>query len=240
MKITTLPVLTDNYIHVYHDEGATIVVDPAEAAPVLAFLRAEGLRLTHILLTHHHDDHIGGVQSLKQEFADAEVFGFKNDQHRLPPLTHQVVDGDVITIGQANFEIWHLPGHTKGHIAYISQNPKIAFSGDVLFGMGCGRLFEGTPQEMYNGLQRFKSLSPDTLIYCTHEYTVFNGHFSKKELPNNQNIRVRLDAEMAKRAEGKFTVPLLLGQEFLTNPFLLAQNVEEFRAMRERRNNFSL
>jgi hydroxyacylglutathione hydrolase len=240
MSITTLPVLSDNYIHVYHDKGTAIVVDPAEAAPVLEFLKAKNLQLTHIILTHHHDDHIGGVSGLKEEFSNAAVIGFKGDQHRLPPLTQKVVDGDVINVGPLKFEVWHLPGHTMGHIAYISRDHHIAFSGDVLFGMGCGRLFEGTPQDMFTGLQKFKSLNPATKVYCTHEYTVFNGHFATKEFPNNQDIKNRQQQEISRRANNEFTVPLVLGQEFLTNPFLLARDVSEFRGLRERRNDFKL
>ncbi len=240
MNMTTLPVLSDNYIHIYHDRSTVIVVDPAESAPVSEFLKSKNLQLTHIMLTHHHDDHIGGVKGLKEEFKNAVVIGFKNDEHRLPPLTQKVVDGDVINIGRLKFEVWHLPGHTMGHIAYISRDSHIAFSGDVLFGMGCGRLFEGTPQDMYTSLQRFKSLSPNTKVYCTHEYTVFNGQFAVKEFPNNQDIENRLRQEISHRADQKFTVPLVLGQEFLTNPFLLARDVEEFREIRERRNTFSI
>ena len=242
MQIITIPVLEDNYIHVLRDEtsGSTVVVDPALAEPVIEILNKNGWVLTHILLTHHHGDHIGGVPGLISAFPECETYGFTQDQARLPPLTYPVSDGDELMIARTKFEVWHLPGHTTGHIGFVSPAAKIAFTGDVLFGMGCGRLFEGSPGQMFQSLSRFKSLPKDTKVYCTHEYTVTNGHFAKMVLPNNQKILDRLNHAVKLRQEGHFTVPLTLNDELESNPFLLAQDIETFTDYREKRNVFKM
>ena len=242
MKITILPVLSDNYIHVLRDDqtNTTIVDDPAEATPVIKFLNESGYNLSHIFLTHHHGDHIDGVKGLKEKFPDCQVYGFKDDQHRLPPLTQVVADGDTIQVAGTKFEIWHLPGHTTGHIAYISKDSNVAFTGDVLFGMGCGRLFEGEPGQLFEAMQRLKTLSPDTKMYCTHEYTVTNGHFAKSIFPNNKKILDRLNASIAIREKGLFTVPLTLQTELETNPFLIAKDLDTCRDFRKQRDVFKI
>ena len=242
MKIISLPVLDDNYIHILRDDSSntTIVVDPASTEPVLKALAENNWPLTHILITHHHGDHIGGVAGLVARFPACEIFGYGPDQSRLPRLTHLVGDGDVVKIANHIFEVWHLPGHTTGHIGYISRQLEIAFTGDVLFGMGCGRLFEGSPVEMFKSLSRFKSLSLATKIYCTHEYTVTNGHFALSVLPDNKKISERLQKSISLRKDGKFTVPLTLSEELETNPFLLAENVSVFTNFREQRNVFKV
>lgn len=240
MKIISLPVLQDNYIHIICNESQknAIVVDPAEAQPVLEFLAKNQLTLDKIFITHHHFDHIGGVNELKSHFPQCEIYGYAQDQDRLPKLTHPITEGSKISTPEIDFEIWHLPGHTTGHIAYISQAHNIAFTGDVLFGMGCGRLFEGTPKEMYSTLQRLKSLRNQTQIYCTHEYTLTNAKFSTQVMPTHLKISQRLQATTQQRSQGLFTVPLSLEEELQTNPFLIANNLEEFTHLRERRNSF--
>jgi hydroxyacylglutathione hydrolase len=218
--------------------STTVVIDPALASPVISELDQKGWNLTHILLTHHHGDHIGGVEDLTAHYPTCETFGFSGDQHRLPPLTYPVSDGDELMIARTKFEIWHLPGHTTGHIGFISKDAKIAFTGDVLFGMGCGRLFEGTPAQMYQSLNRFKSLPMDTKIYCTHEYTLTNGYFARDVLPENQETSARVSAVQKMRKDGLVTVPLTLKDELQTNPFLLAENLQIFTKFREQRNQF--
>lgn len=231
--LISLPVLTDNYIHIICDDEFTIVVDPAEATPVLNFLASRPL--THILITHHHWDHVGGVIELKKQ-TGCKVIGAEIDRHRLPPLDQAVTHGQKISIGSFEFKIQHLPGHTLGHIAYAADD--IVFSGDVLFGMGCGRVFEGTMEQAFNSLQFFKTLKPETRIYCTHEYTERNGEFAVTQLPANQAIHERLLRTQEIRRRNKLTVPLNLGEEFATNPFLLAKNLAEFTHLRDARNRF--
>lgn len=242
MKIISLPVLEDNYIHIMRDDvsASTVVVDPALAAPVIEAVNKHGWSVTHILLTHHHGDHIGGVPGLISAFPECETYGFTHDQARLPPLTYPVSDGDELMIARTKFEVWHLPGHTTGHIGFVSHAAKIAFTGDVLFGMGCGRLFEGSPTQMFQSLSRFKSLPKDTKIYCTHEYTVTNGHFAKTALPENIKILGRLNRALKLRQDGHFTVPLTLDEELETNPFLLAKDIDTFTDYREKRNVFKM
>jgi len=242
LKIISLPVLEDNYIHILRDDASdtTVVIDPAMADPVISLLKKNSWNLNHLFITHHHGDHTGGVEGLTSEFPSCETYGFSQDQSRLPPLTYPVSDGDELMLARHKFEVWHLPGHTTGHIGFVSRDAKIAFTGDVLFGMGCGRLFEGTPDQMFQSLQKFKDLPPDTKVYCTHEYTVTNGHFAKTVIPENQKIEARLNRSLKIRSEGRFTVPLNLFEELDTNPFLLAENVETFTAYREKRNVFKL
>ena len=144
LTVKSLPVLTDNFIHVLVKDSSAVVVDPAEAAPVVQFLKSHNLNLSHILITHHHADHTGGVKELTSIYPKTEVVGFQGDRHRLPPLSHIVTDGSQITVVGIDFDVWHLPGHTTGHIAFISTKQPMAFTGDVLFGMGCGRVFEIT------------------------------------------------------------------------------------------------
>jgi hydroxyacylglutathione hydrolase len=240
LQIISIPVLHDNYIHVLRDDESdtTIVVDPATASPVLTLCAKSQWNLTHILLTHHHGDHTGGVRDLLHHYPTCKVYGFEGDEARLPPLTHKVSDGDEVLIADRKFNIWHLPGHTTGHIGYIYEDAKLAFTGDVLFGMGCGRLFEGTPAEMYSSLQKIKLLPKETLIYCTHEYTVTNGHFAHSILPESALITERLNTAMTMRKAGQFTVPLTLSEELQTNPFLLAKDEKIFRNIRVKRDYF--
>lgn len=250
VTVKSIPVLEDNYIHVIivstngessdesNSKQQAIVVDPAEAQPVIDFLSRNKLELTGILITHHHNDHTGGVAGLLKLNPDISIFGYTKDSHRLPKLTDAVDDNETVNLAGLVFDVWHLPGHTSGHIAYINQQHKITFSGDVLFGMGCGRVFEGTYPEMYTSLQRLKSLPPETKIYCTHEYTVTNGQFALHAMPGNDPIASQLDAARAARANGQFTVPLLLADELECNPFLLAKSIDEFSQLRDARNQW--
>lgn len=246
LAVTSLPVLEDNYIHIIEvpatNDGpsrpAAIVVDPAEADPVLRYLAESKRVLTAILITHHHGDHTGGVNELKRRYPDATVYGYSLDTHRLPELTDKVEDGQTITVSGISFEVWHMPGHTSGHIAYVNRTNHAAFSGDVLFGMGCGRVFEGTYEEMFSSLQKFKQLDPATKIYCTHEYTVTNGQFAAHMMPTNSDIAEQLTRSEEKRSQGQFTVPLMLREELTCNPFLMTESIEDFARLRDARNQW--
>jgi hydroxyacylglutathione hydrolase len=238
LTVKSLPVLTDNFIHVLVKDSSAAVIDPAEADAVVQFLKSHNLNLSHILITHHHADHTGGVKELTSLYPKTEVIGFLGDRHRLPPLSQTVTDGSQITVIGIDFDVWQLPGHTTGHIAFISTNQHIAFTGDVLFGMGCGRVFEGTYEDMFRSLQRLKTLTPQTKVFCTHEYTVNNGRFCETILPNHDAIKERLKNCLTIREKGEFTVPLTLSEELNTNPFLFAENLQQFSHYRDARNRF--
>ena len=239
VEVSLVPILSDNYVHVLHnkDLNLTTLVDPGHAAPVIEFLESRQWTPQQIILTHHHGDHIEGVSELVNKY-HCEVFGPAYDHHRIPNLDHQKKDGDSVLIAGQPFEIWHLPGHTTGHIAYISKDQTIAFTGDVLFGFGCGRLFEGTSQEMYRSLARIKNLPGHLLIYCTHEYTLQNAEFAAGLLPQDKNIKTRIQKVQELRRKNQSTVPLLLSEELLTNPFLLADNWQDFHDYRAARDKF--
>jgi hydroxyacylglutathione hydrolase len=210
--------LSDNYIWlVADDEGNAFVVDPGEAAPVQAALDERGWRLKAILLTHHHNDHIGGVSDLVRDH-DVEVYATADP--RIQPKNHFVEDGDVITLEspKATFRVIAVPGHTSSHIAYFGEG--FLFCGDTLFSVGCGRLFEGTPGQMLASLERFADLPPETLVCCAHEYTAANIRFALSVDPENGPLRLRRDEVARLRDEGRPSVPSRLADEFATNPFL--------------------
>ncbi len=235
----TVPILHDNYIPLLYavETGEIAVVDPGTSDEILTEIELLKGRLTHIFLTHHHHDHIGGVEALVAE-TGAKVVGHKLDAHRLPVLNTQVEEGDVLEWAGAKMNVMFLPGHTLGHIAYHMPEHQRLFCGDVLFLMGCGRLFEGTPQQMFQSLARIKSLPPETMIHCAHEYTQTNGEFALVMNPDSNPLKLRMEKVRALREKGEFTVPGLLSEELETNPFLRAEGVEEFTKLREARNEW--
>ncbi len=221
LQIEQLPVLSDNYVYLVRDpaSGATGVVDPAEAAPVLSALRRLGWSLTYILNTHHHPDHVGGNEELMAA-TGCTVVGPRADNARIPGIAHQVGDGDTFDLGSARAKVFDVPGHTRGHIAYWFEDSHALFCGDTLFALGCGRLFEGTPAQMWHSLSKLKALPPETRIYCAHEYTQSNGRFALSVEPDNQALRARMQEVDERRTQGLPTVPSTLGEEIATNPFL--------------------
>jgi len=221
LKIIQLPVLTDNYIYLLHDtaSGSTAVVDPALSQPVLDELKQQGWRLDWILNTHHHADHVGGNLELKAK-TGCQVIAANADKDRIPGFDKGVDDGDVIKIGQYAAKVLATPGHTSGHIVYYFADAAALFCGDTLFAMGCGRLFEGSAEQMWQSLQKIKSLPGDTLIYCAHEYTQNNGRFALIVEPENPALQQRIIEVNQLRAENRATVPSILQQELATNPFL--------------------
>lgn len=223
LEIEQIPVLEDNYVYLAHEpvSGATAVIDPAVAEPVLAAARRQGWRITHILNTHNHGDHVGGNRAI-QEATGCRIVGFGGDAHRIPGITDEVADGQRIRLGEAEAEVFFVPGHTRGHIAYWFPESDALFCGDTLFALGCGRLFEGSPEEMWPSLKRLRALPDDTRVYCAHEYTAANLRFALTVEAGNAELRRRGEAILALRAADKPTVPSLLGEEKATNPFLRA------------------
>ncbi len=221
LNIIQLPVLTDNYIYIIHDSthGETAVVDPAIAEPVLAVLQENGWRLNYIFNTHHHSDHIGGNLPLKQK-TGCRIVGAACDSGRIPGIDIAVADGDQIRLGEQSLQIMATPGHTSGHIVYYCAGSAALFCGDTLFSLGCGRLFEGSAEQMWQSLQKLKALPDNTRIYCAHEYTQANGRFALTLEADNPDLQQRV-AEVARlRAQNLPTLPSSMVLEKATNPFL--------------------
>ncbi len=220
LTILQLPVLNDNYIYLIHDpvSGEAAAVDPALAQPVLDVLEEKGWQLTCILNTHHHSDHIGGNLELKQK-TGCTIIAAHADQHRIPGFDHGLGDGDLITLGKHAIRIISTPGHTSGHIVYHFTEEQALFCGDTLFVMGCGRLFEGTAEQMWCSLQKLKVLPVATRIYCAHEYTQANGRFALTVEPGNLQLQQRMTVIDQLRAKHLPTVPSTIAQELATNPF---------------------
>jgi hydroxyacylglutathione hydrolase len=223
LVIRQIPVLRDNYVYLLHDEasGATGVVDPSVAEPVLAQLAETGWRLTHILNTHHHADHTGGNLEIKRA-TGAIVVGPRADRDRIPGIDVAVADGERYALGSETAEVFDVPGHTRGHIAYWFKDARALFCGDTLFLMGCGRLFEGTPEQMWHSLGKLRRLPGETRVYCGHEYTQANARFALTIDPENAALVARARRVDALRAEGESTVPGTMADELATNPFLRA------------------
>lgn len=218
IQISALPAFTDNYIWLLQDHSTQrcAVVDPGDAAPVQAWLDAHpGWVLSDILITHHHHDHVGGVLTLKNA-TNATVYGPASEN--IPARDQALHDNDRVSVLGWDFDVYAVPGHTLGHIAYYHHG--LLFCGDTLFAAGCGRLFEGTPAQMHHSLGRLAALPEDTLVYCTHEYTLSNLKFAAAVEPGNPDIAARLEKVARQRNEGIMTLPSTLALEKLTNPFL--------------------
>ena len=236
MEVVRIPVLRDNYVWLAHSAKVTAVVDPAVAEPVLQACAQRGWTLDFILSTHHHIDHTGGNLALKKA-TGCTIVGPKADHARIPGIDRPVEEGDTVVIGEAQAQILFIPGHTRGHIAYIFDEGSL-FCGDTLFLAGCGRLFEGTPRQMYDSLAKIAALPDATRIYCGHEYTLSNLRFALSEHPDNPDIQARFEVVKAARARSEATVPGLLGLERSTNPFLMARTAAELGAIRSRKDNY--
>ena len=214
--------LTDNYGVLLHDpgSGATASIDAPEAEPILAAARQHGWRLTDILLTHHHADHIQGVPDVRAKFPKAKIWGPAKDAARIPFLDHQVKEGDTAQVGSLRAKVIETPGHTLGHIVYHFEEDAIAFCGDTLFSLGCGRVFETPLAVMWNSLAKLAALPGETQIYCGHEYTQANGKFAISIEPANPVLKARIEEVARLRAERRPTLPTNISAELAANPFL--------------------
>lgn len=225
LELVTLPCLQDNYAYLLHDPASrkTAVVDVPEVAPILKELLRREWLLSDIFLTHHHSDHIQGVDELR-EVTGARVWGAEADRHRLPRLDWSLWEGDFVQLGGERGTVLDVPGHTRGHIAFHFAASGLAFTGDSLMAAGCGRLFEGTPAEMWGSLQKLAALPPDTRICSGHEYTQTNLRFAATIDPDNPALAARSEKVARARAEGRPTLPSRLSGELATNPMLRAAN----------------
>ena len=221
LEIQTIPVLSDNYSYVLHDTGSgkTAVVDPPETGPIEEALSASGFGIDWIVITHHHMDHIAAVPELKAKYG-CQVVGPAADEHRIPGLDLTVREGDRFQLGEAEAEVFDTPGHTTGHITYWFEDDRALFCADTLFALGCGRVFEGTMEQMWESLAKLRALPDDAVVHCGHEYTLSNAHFAVTVDPDNEELMERVAAIEELRREGKPTVPSNLGVEKRTNPFL--------------------
>jgi hydroxyacylglutathione hydrolase len=237
LDIIAVPAFTDNYIWLVHDEasGETAVVDPGDAAPALAEAERHGWTVTQVWNTHHHWDHSGGNLAMK-EAAGCTVSGPAAEN--IPGRDVALSEGSELRIGDHAGRVIEIPGHTLGHVALVFEQDRIAFVGDTLFAMGCGRLFEGTAEQMYHSLQRLAQLPADTALYCGHEYTLANARFAAHAEPGNGAITDRLERVKALRAAGTITLPTTVAQERETNPFVRATNAEEFARLRTQKDSF--
>jgi hydroxyacylglutathione hydrolase len=229
VELVVVPCRQDNYAFLVHNPqtGETALIDAPEAAPIQAVLDAQGWTLTDILITHHHDDHVDGLAALR---GTARVIGAQADMHRLPPLDLAVKEGAALTVcGQAT-HVFDVSGHTIGHIAFHMPDARLVFTADSLMAMGCGRLFEGTPAQMWDSMQKLRALPDDTLVCSGHEYTAANARFAASLDPDNPDIISRTKEITEARAAGIATVPSTLIQEKRTNPYLRA-DLPEFKAV---------
>ena len=230
-KTHLFPCLQDNYGVLLHDpaSGSTAAIDAPEAAAVEAALAATGWKLTDILVTHHHSDHTAGIPELKQRYA-CRVVAPRREAARIADVDVTVREGDLVSIGQVAGRVIDTPGHTAGHISYWFKSEKVAFVGDTLFSIGCGRLLEGTAEMMWQSLLKLRNLPGETQVYCGHEYTAANIAFARSLDPNNRALLARAEEVAALRAKGKPTIPATIAAEKAANPFLRA-DVPSFAAL---------
>jgi hydroxyacylglutathione hydrolase len=245
MQINIIPCLTDNYAYIINDSVSKTVgvVDPSESTPVINFLKKYNLKLNYILNTHHHFDHVGGNNKLKKLY-NAKVVGFKGDKNRIPGINISLNSDEQWKFGNSKVKILHIPGHTSGHICFFFEKEKIAFTGDTLFSLGCGRIFEGDHQQMHASLNKLKKLPKDTKIYCGHEYTYKNAEFCKKIDNDNIDLQNHFNKIKKLRLQNLPTIPSSLEDELKSNIFLRCdqndlkiklnlKNEEDFKVFRK-------
>tara|TARA_B100000029_G_scaffold346832_1_gene339184 strand:- start:780 stop:1499 length:720 start_codon:yes stop_codon:yes gene_type:complete len=239
MRVEIIPCLQDNYSYLIIDDSnnSACVVDPSEAKPIINFLKNKNINLKYILNTHHHFDHIGGNKDLKKKYGSL-VVGFKNDSERIPEIDVLLEDNQIWKAENFTAKIMHIPGHTTGHICFHFFKNKLIFTGDTLFSLGCGKIFEGTYEEMFNSLNKIKSLPDETKIYCGHEYTMNNSKFCIKHDPNNLNLKNKIENIKKKVRDGLPTIPSTIKDELDCNIFLRTNDLEIFSKLRDLKDNF--
>ena len=239
MKIEIIKCLEDNFSYLLIDEltKSTIVIDPSEAEPIINKIESLNLKLKFIMNTHHHYDHVGGNKELKKLY-NAKVIGFNEDKHRIPEIDISLKNDETWKDGIFEAKVFHIPGHTLGHVCFYFYKENALFSGDTLFSLGCGRVFEGTHEEMFNSLKLIKTLPLDTKIYCGHEYTLKNSNFCLEHDPDNEELISKIKSIKNLISKGKPTIPSTLKEELQTNIFLRSKNLENFSKLRDLKDNF--
>ena len=239
MRVEIIPCLQDNYSYLIIDESnnTACVIDPSEASPVINFLENKNINLKYILNTHHHFDHIGGNKDLKKKFGST-VVGFKGDVERIPEIDILLEDNEIWKADNFIAKIFHIPGHTTGHICFHFFQEKLIFTGDTLFSLGCGKIFEGTYKQMFNSLNKIKSLPKETKIYCGHEYTLNNSKFCMTHDSNNLNLKNKIEIIKKQIKDGLPTIPSTIKDELDCNIFLRTNDLKSFSKLRDLKDNF--
>ena len=239
MKVEIIPCLQDNYSYLIidNDKQEACVVDPSEAKPIINYLSDKNINLKYILNTHHHYDHVGGNTELKKKFGSV-VLGFNGDAKRIPEIDILLKDNEIWNNGNFKAKIIHIPGHTTGHICFYFFDENLLFTGDTLFSLGCGRIFEGTYEQMYNSLNKLKSLPKETKIYCGHEYTLNNSKFCLEHDSENSFLLKKIEFIKKQRNNNLPTIPSTLQDEIDCNIFLRANDLKTFSKLRDLKDNF--
>ncbi len=239
MRVEIIPCLKDNYSYIIIDDSnnSACVVDPGESAPIIDFLENKNIKLKYILNTHHHYDHIGGNKDLKKRYGPL-IVGFKDDYGRIPEIDILLQDNQIWKADNFIAKIIHIPGHTAGHICFHFFKEKFAFTGDTLFSLGCGRIFEGTYEEMFESLKKIKSFPKETKIYCGHEYTLSNSRFCLIHDPKNLKLKEKISNITKLIENGQPTIPSTIGDEIECNIFLKTEDLNDFSKLRDLKDNF--
>ena len=239
MIVKIIPCLKDNYSYIIIDKSSNdaCVIDPSEAKPIINFIENNKINLKYILNTHHHYDHVGGNLELKKKY-NSNIVGFDGDKDRIPEIDTFVIDNQIWKKDNFEAKIYHIPGHTTGHIAYHFFKEKKIFTGDTLFSLGCGRIFEGTYKQMFDSLNKIKKLPKDTEIYCGHEYTLQNSNFCIANDSKNLQLKDKIIKIKEKLENGLPTIPTILDDEMQCNIFLKAKDVQYFSKLRDLKDNF--
>ncbi|MAZ75749.1 MAG: hydroxyacylglutathione hydrolase [Micavibrio sp.] len=236
-NVILVPILSDNYSYILEKNGDVAVIDPGQPEPIINELKNRDLTPSIILNTHHHSDHIAGNKAIMDQYG-ATLIAPEKDFHRIPDIDISVKEGSPLTFSSEKIQILETPGHTNGHICYYLPESKIIFAGDLIFAMGCGRAFEGTPEELFNSLQKIKALPLETQIYCGHEYTLANAEFCLSIEPDNVDLIARHKIVKQYRDNNLPTIPTTLEEELKTNVFLRAENASTFADIRAKKDNF--